>query len=110
MPANPNASQPRKLQPGRCDGHEAKLVVHAEPRHHIARDVRSLIEIVGRPCRCLIENQHLGGAPAQQHRQSIFKLAARKNESVLGWPLHCIAKRANASWDHGNLVNRIHPG
>ena len=75
---------PNPLRSLRLVGYETELVVHAEARHHVACNVGRLVQIVGRPGGCLIEDQHLGGPVAEKDGQSVFQVAARQQEAVLG--------------------------
>ncbi len=68
-------------------GCQIELVVHAEAPHHVACNVGRLVEIAGRSGGCLIEDQRLGGPAAEKDGQSVFQVAARQQEAVLGRPL-----------------------
>ena len=59
------------------------------------------------PVDDLLEDQLLGGAAAQQHRDLVLQLALGHQEAVLGRHLHRVAERGDAARDDRDLVHVV---
>jgi hypothetical protein len=44
-----------------------------------------------------VKDQRFRGAPAHQHGDAVFEVAARQQEPILGGPLDGVAKRPNTA-------------
>ena len=84
-----------------------KCLFHAEARHHLPGNIGSAVEVIRSAGRNLLEDQFLRCASAHEHRHAIEKLASLDQETVLGWPLHGVAQRADAARNDRHFMNGI---
>ena len=72
--------------------HRAERLAHPELGDHLAGDRRGAVDVVLRAGGRVGEDQLLGGAPAEQHRELVDQLAAPHEELVLGGQRERVAR------------------
>src|ERR1700730_5077856 len=85
----------------------AEPLDHAVARHHGARDVGDLLNIVGGAGRDLAKDQLLRRAAAQQHRHLVLELQPGHEEPVLGRALDRIDERVPGQIGDRDLVKAM---
>ena len=92
-----------------AEAHRAERVAHAVLGDHLPGDRGGAVDVVLRAGGGVGEDQLLGGAPAEQHRELVDQLAARHEELVLGGQRERVPERA-AARDDRDLVHRVGVG
>ena len=87
----------------------AEAVAHAVLRDHRAGEVGRLLDVVAGAAGDVVEDQRLGGHPAEHVGQLVEHLAARLAVLVLVGQHHRVAQRATARQDR-HLVHRVGAG
>src|SRR5882762_9320464 len=89
-----------------AEGERTELVGHAPLAHHLARHLGRLLEVVAGARRLLMEDDLLGGAPAQEDRDSVGQVLLRVVVLVVERQLLREPERT-AAWDDRDLVHRV---
>ena len=84
----------------------AQPLAHPVLGDHAARDLGGLLDVVGGTGGRLVEDELLGGAPAQEHGQLVEHLGPGDEELVLGRQRAGVTQRP-AARDDRHLVHRI---
>ena len=89
--------------------HRAELVAHAVLHDHASGDGCGLLDVVGGTRARVGEDDLLGGASTEQHRQLIYQFAPPRQEFVVRRKSQSVAKRPT-SGDDCHLVNGVSVG
>ena len=86
-----------------AQGNHAKLVRHAVLRHHGARDLRGLLDVVGGAGGHLAKDELLGCAAATERGNLLLGLVARGEEVLVLLNLHGEAEGTRGARHDGDL-------
>ena len=84
----------------------AKLLGHAEARHHLACKIGRLLNVVRCAGRCIAKDELLSNVATEHRGDLVFEFALALQVAVFGRQVHRVAER-HAAADHCHLADRI---